>query len=93
MKKLLKIPAILFVLILIISSCGKGTKSHEKTDVDICKCMTQPGNSTFMQENNDACRDAISKEIGVTNWERVNMSLSQNSRISAKFDTLAKRCQ
>ena len=46
-----------------------------------------------MQENNDSCRDAISKEIGVKNWEKVNMSLSENSGTSAKFDALAIRCQ
>ncbi len=71
---------------LILTSCGGGSKN-----VDICKCLTEPGNSTYMQENGDACRDAISKELGVDNWEKVNMS--QNPDISAKFDALAKRCQ
>lgn len=89
MKKLFKIPVLLFTIMLIVSSCGKNTKS----DVDVCKCLTEPGNSKYMQENNDSCRDAISKEIGVKNWEKVNMSLSENSGTSAKFDALAKRCQ
>ncbi|MDA9356741.1 hypothetical protein N8376_00135 [Flavobacteriaceae bacterium] len=89
MKKLFKIPALLFTIMLIVSSCGKDTKS----DVDVCKCLTEPGNSKYMQENNDSCRDVISKEIGVKNWEKVNMSLSENSGTSAKFDALAKRCQ
>lgn len=75
---------IFFVLFQI--SCG------EKKDVDVCKCLTLPSNSVYMQENNDACRDAISKEIGVENWEKVNMSLSQNAEISAKFDALAEKC-
>jgi hypothetical protein len=44
-----------------------------------------------MQENDDACRDAISKELGVDNWEEVNMS--QNPDVRAKFDALARRCQ
>ena len=106
MKKLLKIPALLFAIMLIVSSCGNETKSDDKSnekeqtqkptiesDVDVCKCLTEPGNSKYMQENNDSCRDAISKEIGVKNWEKVNMSLSENSGTSAKFDALAKRCQ
>ena len=59
--------------------------------VGVCRCMFEAGDSEFMQENNDACRDAISKELGVDNWEKVNFS--QNPELSAKFDDLAKRCQ
>jgi len=67
-----------------------GCNSSSK-QVDICKCLTEPGNSKYMQENKDACREEISKEIGVDNWEKVNMS--QNPEISAKFDALARRCK
>tara|TARA_B100001094_G_C18019537_1_gene714369 strand:- start:148 stop:1002 length:855 start_codon:yes stop_codon:yes gene_type:complete len=67
--------------------------SVDKSDnIDICKCLTEPGNSKFIQENNDACRDAISSEIGVDNWEKVNMSLAVNAEISARFDVLANEC-
>jgi|TARA_B110000967_G_C18759610_1_gene497102 hypothetical protein len=66
--------------------------SDKSDNIDLCKCLTEPGNSKYMQENNDACRDAISSEIGVDNWEKVNMSLSVNAEISAKFDALANRC-
>ena len=86
MKNILKTTPLLFTLILIFASC------EETKDVDICKCLTLPANSEYMQENNDACRDAISKEIGVKNWEKVNMSLPNNAKISAKFDKLAKKC-
>ena len=95
MKKSLKTPVLLFALMLIVSSCGNETKSdgsETKSDVEICKCLTEPGNSKYMLENNDACRDAISKEIGVENWEKVNMSLPSNAATSAKFDELAKKC-
>ena len=67
------------------------TKKETK-DVDMCKCLTLPGNSVYMQENIDACNDAISKEIGVENWRKVNMSLPNNAKISAKFDKLAEKC-
>ena len=67
--------------------------SVDKSDnIDICKCLTEPGNSKFILENNDTCRDAISSEIGVDNWEKVNMSLAVNAEISARFDALANRC-
>jgi len=67
-----------------------GCNSSSK-EVDICKCLTEPGNSNYMQENKDACREKISKEIGVENWEKINMS--QNPEISAKFDALARQCK
>jgi hypothetical protein len=86
MKKVLTICGAILFASLTFTSCGGGSKN-----VDICKCLTDASNSKYMQENNDACRDAISKEIGVDNWEQVNMS--QNPDVSAKFDALAKRCQ
>ena len=86
MKKIIIIFGVILFTSVILTSCG-----GESKNLDICKCLTEPGNSTYMQENKDACRDAISKEIGVHNWEKVNMS--QNSDISAKFDALARRCQ
>ena len=60
-------------------------------EVDICKCLTEAGNSEYMLKNGDACRDAISKELGVDNWETVNFS--KNANLSAKFDALANRCK
>jgi len=54
------------------------------------RCLTEPGNTEWSAENKDACRDAISKELGVENWEKVNFS--QNPELSKKFDELAERC-
>jgi len=65
--------------------------SFGSNDVDVCRCLFEPGDSQYMQDNNDACRDAISEEIGVDNWEEVNMS--ENPEVSAKFDALASRCR
>jgi hypothetical protein len=64
--------------------------TNEENPVDICRCLTEPGNSEWSKKNSDACRDAISKEIGVENWRKVIMS--KNKDISAKFDALAERC-
>ena len=61
------------------------------SSVDICKCLTEAGDSEYMQKNGDACRDAISKELGVDNWEKVNFS--KNANLSAKFDALANKCK
>jgi len=81
-------PTLLLALVLLLSIAGCETKTK---NIDICKCLTEPGNSDYITTNRDACRDAISKEIGVENWEKVNMS--QNKEVSDKFDALAKRCQ
>jgi hypothetical protein len=86
MKKKLFIYGALFLASFTIGSCGQRSKK-----VDVCRCLTEPGNSAYMQENSEACRDAISKEIGVDNWETVNMS--QDLDASARFDALARRCQ
>jgi hypothetical protein len=79
------ISAIIFSFFL-FASCNSTSKN-----VDVCKCLSSPGDSEFMKENGDACRDAISKEIGVDNWEKVNFS--QNKALSKKFDELANRCR
>lgn len=60
------------------------------TNVDLCRCLTEPGNSAFMQEHGEACDALISKEIGVADWKKVNMS--QNKEVSDRFDVLARRC-
>jgi hypothetical protein len=80
-----KIITILLSLSLLAISCGIESKA-----VDVCRCLTEPGNSEWNKENQEACRDAISNEIGVENWEKVNMS--ENPIVSAKFDALAKKC-
>jgi hypothetical protein len=80
-----KIIPILLSLLLLATSCGSESKS-----VDVCRCLTEPENSEWNKENQEAFRDAISNEIGVENWEKVNMS--ENPSISEKFDALAKKC-
>jgi hypothetical protein len=89
------------MLVLIISStiltcCGGGStkkpenQSNSDISVDICKCLTEPGDSQWAIENKDACNNAISKEIGVENWEKVNFS--KEPELNRKWDLLVKRC-
>lgn len=70
----------------ILLGCG-----NNKSNIDICRCLTEPGDSEWTIDNNDACNDAISKELGVDNWEEINMN--KNPDINARFDSLANRCQ
>jgi hypothetical protein len=79
----------------LVSSCGEKIKNSEpavkeEVKVEICKCLTEPKNSEWMKKNNIQCRDLISKEIGVADYEKVNMALYPE--ISAKFDAIAEKC-
>ena len=97
-----KKPILILTLSYFLVGCGgdssektETTKANEETKetsapVDLCRCLTEPGNTEWSAENKDACRDAISKELGVENWEKV--SFSQNPELSKKFDELAERC-
>ena len=96
MKKIL---LIVLPLLLIVGCESYKIKNKEKSvsvqkidkSIDVCRCLTEPGNSKYMQENGDACREAISKEIGVDNWEKVNFS--KNAELSARFDALVTKYQ
>ena len=70
---------------ILISSCGSSSK-----DVDICRCLSEPGNSEYMQKNEVACDEAISKKLGVNDWKKVNFS--QNPELQAKWDKMARDC-
>lgn len=61
-----------------------------ETDVNICKCLTEPGNSEYMTQNGTFCDKAISKEIGVADWRKVNMKYDKVT--SKKFDELVYKC-
>ena len=98
----MKKPILILILSYFLVGCGGGsTEKIETTNaneanketspsVDLCRCLTEPGNTEWSAENKDGCRDAISKELGVENWEKVNFS--QNPELSKKFDELAERC-
>jgi hypothetical protein len=60
-------------------------------DIDICRCLTEPGDSDWVQQFAIPCRNVISREIGVDNWEQVNFSTRPD--LNRKFDELEKRCK
>ena len=86
--------AITIASILMTGCSSKESKNNSETNkentVDVCRCLTEPGNSEWSTTNKVACRDAISKEIGVENWEKVNFS--ENPDLNKKFDELTKKC-
>lgn len=77
----------------ILTSCGGGSNDefeNKNTLVDLCKCLSEPGNSEWATENKNACDDAISKELGVENWANVNFS--KEPELNRKWDLLVEKC-
>jgi len=73
-------------------SCGKknNTNKDTKIEVDLCRCLTEPGNTDWAKENGEDCDKVISKKIGVPNWKSVNFS--QNASLSDKWDNMVSDC-
>ena len=68
----------------------KDATKDTKTDVNICRCLTEPGNTDWAKENGEDCDKVISKKIGVPNWKSVNFS--QNANLSTKWDNMVNDC-
>lgn len=95
MKKFTKTSGMILLTTVIMTSCGEGSKNESEnkiynSSVDLCKCLTEPGNSVWAKENKIACDDAISKELGVENWEKVNFS--KEPALNQKWDLLIEKC-
>ena len=79
-----------------IAACGSNANNEDQNNQalaaapDICRCLTEPGNTDWAVENRDACRDTISKELGVENWETVNFS--KEPALNEKWDQLQEKC-
>lgn len=69
---------------------NESSNAQNSSSLDICKCLTEPGNSQWAIDNRDACNSAISKELGVANWEKVNFS--QEPELNRKWDQLIRSC-
>lgn len=85
MKKTFKI-ILTFICLTNIFGCR-----NENREIDICRCLYEGGETEYIKKYKIPCRDLISKNLGVGNWEEINMS--QNPIISAKFDSLYESCK
>ena len=80
----MKSTLLMITFLLLCFSCSNSVS------VDVCRCLSEPGNSSWMKKHKDACRDAISSAIGVPNWEKVNFS--RNPNLDAKWNQLVRDC-
>ena len=85
-------PTIVFALcaIFFAHGCGNAADKGKENALELCRCLTEPGNTEWAVKNKDACRDLISAEIGVENWEKIN--LSQEPEIRKKWDAMVEKC-
>lgn len=72
------------------NTAAPATVSTSTLAIDLCRCLTEPGNSSWAKTNRVACNTAISKDLGVANWEKVNFS--KEPELNRKWDALVKRC-
>jgi len=96
MKKTIKhLASLILVALFLFIALGSDDEENDnstntKTKIDVCRCLTDPGNSDWSNQNKLACRDAISEEIGVQNWEKINFS--KNPELNRKWDLLVEKC-
>ena len=72
------------------SSSSSSNSSLKELDIDVCRCLVEPGNTQWAKDNINTCRDAISEKIGVANWETINFS--QNPILDARWESLKSSC-
>jgi len=92
-------PLFIYVFLLGLASCDinemqenlLGEKPNKQSlNIDVCKCLTERTDSKWSIQNKDECRDLISKEIGVENWEKINFS--KNPELNKKWEVLTEKC-
>ena len=77
----------ILICFLVFFGC-KSNDSKKTVSVDICRCLSEPGNTDWSKENRFICRDAISARLGVENWEEVSL----DPKVSKGFDRLSNEC-
>ena len=75
------------------SSADKSAKTTSTQSsggaVDVCRCMSEPGNSAFSKANEKACDKAISKKLEVPDWQKANLN---DAAFNKKWKNLEKEC-
>lgn len=72
------------------SEIASHNETNTKSEIDLCRCLTESGNTEWSKQNKVGCRDSISEEIGVENWEKINFS--KNPELNRKWDLLVEKC-
>mgnify|MGYP001252871716 CR=1 FL=1 len=88
MKKIEK-KIVILLFFLFLFSC-KQREVSQSNEVNICRCLNEPGNTEWSRKNKKECNEVISNKIGVSNWMSVNFS--QSPTLSAKWDDMVNDC-
>ena len=74
---------LIFIVIVLI-------QSRESKQPPLCRCLTEPGTTEWMRNNEEVCDQLISKEIGVNDWKKVNFSKSPI--LESRWQSLKRSC-
>jgi len=66
-------------------------QSSSSNKIDICRCLTEPGNTEWSRNNENNCDSSINDYLGF-NWKTTNFSLKKNKSKKDKWDQLASQC-
>ena len=80
----------MFLFIGLFAFAENPSKVYTASTIDICRCLSEKGNSPFSKANTKVCDVAISKKIEVADWKKVNFS--KNAAASTKWKELEKEC-
>ena len=78
----------------LIAACSSDTDQAaegkvQSSDVDVCRCLKEPGNSSFSKANEAACDQAISKKLDLADWKKGNLN---DPAFKKKWTQLEKEC-
>lgn len=90
-QKKAKTIAILGVLFFVVISFATLYSKLSYSTVNLCRCIFEKPYTEYMRKNKRSCDKAISREIGVSDWRKVN--LFADTEAGRKFDQLSKRCR
>lgn len=82
--------SILFLINSFVNNDTTKTGVEVVVQVDICRCLTEPGTTEWFKKTREKCDQLISKEIGVNDWKKVNFS--KNPILNSRWQSLKISC-
>ena len=71
------------------SAAAASAPAAPSVEIDLCRCMSEPGNSEFSKKNEKVCDTAISKKLEVPDWKKANLS---DANFNRNWKALEKEC-
>jgi hypothetical protein len=78
------------ILLLTVLTSSYYNSPKPETQLNLCRCLTEPGTTEWYKKTREECNQLISKEIGVNDWEKVNFS--KNPILNSRWQSLKISC-